>query len=305
MVERNFYFVGFGNMARAIYQKMDKKAYGSIGIIETEEKCKELDTIIETENGRIRGEDSSKDFYITTETIICNLAWWEFNWGDVTGSDIFLFAVKPADMKMACEMCSNNFDWDDPDDSQNQPLIISIAAGVTTNSIAKSLGENFNKAKIVRAMPNLCAKKGMAITGLYGDSDYFENGDTSEGMLISKIFTSIGQALWVGKESDLDSVTAISGSGPAYIYYIMNAMIDAAKELGLEKSVAQKLVAQTIIGAGETGKDIDHLESEIVKVSSKGGTTEKAIDVFKQKKLDTIIKQAVKAAHKRSKELSK
>ena len=85
----------------------------------------------------------------------------------------------------------------------------------------------------------------------------------------------------------------------------MNAMIDAAIELGLKKSNAQRLVAQTIIGAGETGKDIDNLESEIIKVSSKGGTTEKAISIFKQKKLDTIIKQAVKAAHKRSKELSK
>jgi pyrroline-5-carboxylate reductase len=82
-------------------------------------------------------------------------------------------------------------------------------------------------------------------------------------------------------------------------------MIEAAQELGLEKNVAQKLVVQTIIGAGETGKDIDDLGSEIIKVSSKGGTTEKAIDVFKQKKIDTIIRQAVKAAHKRSKELSK
>jgi pyrroline-5-carboxylate reductase len=85
----------------------------------------------------------------------------------------------------------------------------------------------------------------------------------------------------------------------------MNAMIEAAQELGLEKSVAQKLVAQTIIGAGDTGKDINDLGYEIIKVSSNGGTTEKAIDIFKQKKLDIIIKQAVKAAHKRSKELSK
>jgi pyrroline-5-carboxylate reductase len=145
----------------------------------------------------------------------------------------------------------------------------------------------------------------MAMTGLYGDSFYFESGTSSEGKLISEIFKSIGQVLWVEKESELDSVTAISGSGPAYIYYIMNAMIEAAQELGLEKNVAQKLVVQTIIGAGETGKDIDDLGSEIIKVSSKGGTTEKAIDVFNQKKLDTIIKQAVEAAHKRSKELSK
>ena len=133
-----------------------------------------------------------------------------------------------------------------------------------------------------------------------------DSSDTaSQRKLINEIFNSIGQVLWVDKESDLDSVTAISGSGPAYIYYIMNAIIDAGEELGLEKSVAQKLVAQTIIGAVETGKNIDDLQSEIIKVSSKGGTTEKAINIFKQKELDTIIKQAIKAAHKRSKELSK
>ena len=294
--KRNFYFIGFGNMAQAIYRRMDKKAYGSIGIIEVDEKCKELDT------RTVKREDPREDFYLTAETIICNDVWWEYNCGDVTSSDIFLLAVKPTDIKMACESCSNNFEWNDP---QNQSIIISIAAGVTIDNIAKYLGGNYNLGKIVRAMPNLCAKKGMAMTGLHGGLDYMQFGYTSEGKLISEIFNSIGQVLWVSKESDLDSVTAISGSGPAYIYYIMKAMIDAAEELGLEKSIAQKLVAQTIIGAGETGKDIDHLESEIVKISSKGGTTEKAIDVFKQKKLDTIIKQAVKAAYKRSKELSK
>ena len=300
--KKNFYFVGFGNMAQAIYKKMDKKAYGHIGILETDEKCKELDTIIKTLDGRLKGEGSSKDFYLTAETFVANWDWWEFNWVNVTGSDIFLFAVKPTDVKFACQSYFGFFEWEA---SQNHPLIISIAAGVTNGCIAKYLGEYFDVNRIVRAMPNLCAKKGMSMTGLYGNLDYFENGDSSEGKLISEIFTSIGQVLWVDKESDVDSVTAISGSGPAYIYYIMNAMIDAAEELGLEKSVAQKLVAQTIIGAGETGKDIKNLESEIIKVSSKGGTTEKAIDVFKQKKLDTIIKQAVKAAHKRSKELSK
>lgn len=296
MTKRNFYFVGFGNMAQAIYQRMDKKAYGTIGIIEVDEKCKELDT------RTVRREDPREDFYLTAETIICNDAWWEYNYGDVTNSDIFLLAVKPADIKMVCESCSNTFEWDDP---QNQSIIISIAAGVTIDNIAKYLGGNYNLGKIVRAMPNLCAKKGMAMTGLHGGLDYMQFGYTSEGKLISEIFNSIGQVLWVNKESDLDSVTAISGSGPAYIYYIMNAMIDAAQELGLEKSDAQILVAQTIIGAGETGKDINDLGSEIIKVSSKGGTTEKAIDVFKQKKIDTIIKQAIKSAHKRSKELSK
>ena len=188
---------------------------------------------------------------------------------------------------------------------KEEPLIISIAAGIGSLTIKKYL-DNSSYYKLARAMPNLCAKKGMAITGLFGDPNcYGENGGKMLGKDVSKIFSKIGKVLWVKKESDLDSVTAISGSGPAYIYYIMNAMIDAAEELGLERNAAQKLVAQTIIGAGETGKDIHNLTNEIVKVSSKGGTTEKAIDVFKQKKLDAVIKQAIKSAHKRSKELSK
>jgi len=293
MVKRNFYFVGFGNMAQAIYQQMDKKAYSSIGIIEVAEKLKELS------NRKVERKDSRDNFYLTSETVICDDVWSEHNLKDLKNSDIFLLAVKPSDIKRVCENLSTNFLWDDP---QSQPIIISIVAGVKINNIAKYLGGNYDLGKIVRAMPNLCAKKGVAMTGLYG---CFSSFPETEQKRITKIFDSIGQVLWVSKESDLDSVTAISGSGPAYIYYIMNAMIDVAQELGLEKSVAQKLVAQTVIGAGETGKDINDLGSEIIKVSSKGGTTEKAIDVFKQKKIDTIIKQAVKAAHKRSKELSK
>ena len=211
--------------------------------------------------------------------------------------DTILLAVKPSDMKSVCAQLKPLI--------EEEPLIISIAAGIGSLTIKKYL-DNSSYYKLARAMPNLCAKKGMAITGLFGDPNcYGENGGKMLGKDVSKIFSKIGKVLWVKKESDLDSVTAISGSGPAYIYYIMNAMIDAAEELGLERNNAQKLVAQTIIGAGETGKDINNLTNEIVKVSSKGGTTEKAIDVFKQKKLDAVIKQAIKSAHKRSKELSK
>ena len=306
----NFYFIGFGNMAQAIYRRMDKKAFDSIGIFEIDEKIlKELDY-----HRGVKSEDPKEEFYLTDETIICDDVWWEQNYGDVTSSDIFLLAVKPGDIKFTCKSFSDHFDWSE---EQNQPCIISIVAGVTTESLRSYLGGSYHIDKIVRAMPNLCAKKGMAMTGLYSLSYFGPFGplnknsplgplnNLQEAPLITKLFNSIGQALWVDKESELDSITAISGSGPAYIYYIMNAMIEAAEELGLGKNIAQELVAQTIIGAGETGKDIKNLENEIIKVSSKGGTTEKAIDVFKQKKLDTIIKQAVKAAHKRSEELSK
>ena len=282
-IKNNFYFFGFGNMAQAIYQRMNRRAYNNIFLIEKSKKrINEINNIYDNFNVK---------HYKNTK-IINNLSDYK-----ITYFDTILLAVKPSDMKSVCAQLKPLI--------EEKPLIISIAAGIGSLKIKKYL-DNSSYYKLARAMPNLCAKKGMAITGLFGDPNcYGKNGGKMLGKDVSKIFSKIGKVLWVKKESDLDSVTAISGSGPAYIYYIMNAMIDAAEELGLERNNAQKLVAQTIIGAGETGKDINNLTNEIVKVSSKGGTTEKAIDVFKQKKLDAVIKQAIKSAHKRSKELSK
>lgn len=282
-IKNNFYFFGFGNMAQAIYQRMNRRAYDNIFLIEKSKKrINEINNIYDNFNVK---------HYKNTK-IINNLSD-----SKITYFDTILLAVKPSDMKSVCAQLKPLI--------EEKPLIISIAAGIGSLKIKKYL-DNSSYYKLARAMPNLCAKKGMAITGLFGDPNcYGKNGGKMLGKDVSKIFSKIGKVLWVKKESDLDSVTAISGSGPAYIYYIMNAMIDAAEELGLERNNAQKLVAQTIIGAGETGKDINNLTNEIVKVSSKGGTTEKAIDVFKQKKLDAVIKQAIKSAHKRSKELSK
>ena len=282
-IKNNFYFFGFGNMAQAIYQRMNRRAYNNIFLIEKSKKrINEINNIYDNFNVK---------HYKNTK-IINNLSD-----SKITYFDTILLAVKPNDMKSVCVQLKPLI--------KEEPLIISIAAGIVSLTIKKYL-DNSSYYKLARAMPNLCAKKGMAITGLFGDPNcYGKNGGKMLGKDVSKIFSKIGKVLWVKKESDLDSVTAISGSGPAYIYYIMNAMIDAAEELGLERNNAQKLVAQTIIGAGETGKDINNLTNEIVKVSSKGGTTEKAIDVFKQKKLDAVIKQAIKSAHKRSKELSK
>ena len=153
MVKRNFYFVGFGNMAQAIYQQMDKKAYRSIGIIEVAEKLKELGS------RTLEREDHRGNFYLTAETVICDDVWFKDKLKNFKNSDIFLLAVKPADIKRACENLSANFLCDD---TQYQPIIISIVAGVKIDNIAKYLGRNYDQGKIVRAMPNLCAKKGVA-----------------------------------------------------------------------------------------------------------------------------------------------
>jgi len=267
-------------MAQAIYERMDKGAYKNIFLIEkSAQRIKEVKKL--SDKGYLISSPQTKIIKKLSKSKLNNL-------------DIILLAVKPTQIKSVCTQIKGFSKF---------AFVISIAAGVNTSKIIKYL--DYPTDRIARTMPNLCAKKGMAITGIFYDGRNNSIKKTAHGSMISKIFTSIGQVLWVEHESDLDSITAISGSGPAYIYYIMNAMIDAAVEIGLKRSDAQRLVAQTIIGAGETGKNIDNLGSEIIKVSSKGGTTEKAISIFKQKKLDTIIKQAVKAAHKRSKELSK
>ena len=280
--KRNFYFIGFGNMALTIYQRMDKSPYENIFLIEkSNQRIKEIKKMSSIDSG---------EFFLSHHTKIIK----QLSRNKLSYFDIILLAVKPAQIKSVCTQIKS---------LTNSPFVISMAAGVNTSKIIKYL--EYPPDRIARVMPNLCAKKGKAITGIFYDGKNNVKKKSAVGSTVSQIFASIGQILWVKQESDLDSVTAISGSGPAYIYYIMNAMIDAAEEIGLKRSDAQRLVAQTIIGAGETGKGIENLESEIVKVSSKGGTTEKAIDVFKQKKLDTIIKQAVKAAYKRSKELSK
>jgi len=106
------------------------------------------------------------------------------------------------------------------------------------------------------------------------------------------------------KEADLNIVTAISGSGPAYIFYIMEIMINSAQELGLSEKDAKKLVTMTLIGSGKMGLSIQNLKEQISKVSSKGGTTEAAIKVFEKENLGLIFNQAIEAAHARSKEIS-
>jgi pyrroline-5-carboxylate reductase len=186
------------------------------------------------------------------------------------------------------------------------PVVISIAAGVTTTSIKdyiiqENLSHLQNFLNVYRSMPNLCASNGDSITGLFESSvsDTTNSKDT-----VSEIFNSVGETLWVKKEADLNIVTAISGSGPAYIFYIMEVMINSAQELGLSEKDAKKLVTLTLIGSGKMGLSIQNLKEQISKVSSKGGTTEAALKVFEKENLSLILNRAIEAAHARSKEIS-
>ena len=194
-------------------------------------------------------------------------------------SDIVILAVKPNQIKPICNEINSLII-----EKKDLPVVISIAAGVTTTSIKdyiiqENLSHLQNFLNIYRAMPNLCASNGDSITGLFGSS---VSDITISKNIVSEIFNSVGEILWVKKESDLNIVTAISGSGPAYIFYIMEIMINSAQKLGLSEKDAKKLVTMTLIGSGKMGLSIQNLKEQISKVSSKGGTTEAAIKVFEK-----------------------
>jgi len=280
MKKNKLYFIGYGHMAEAIYQRLNKRPYENIFLIEKDKERRiYIDKKKYPKTHLLKSLDGIK-FYNT---------------------DIIILAVKPNQIKPICKEI-NSLILEEKD----LPIVISIAAGVTTASIIDyiiqdNLSQLQHPLSIFRAMPNLCAINGDSVTGLFGSSidDKLNSKNT-----VSEIFNSVGEILWVKKESDLNIVTAISGSGPAYIFYIMEVMIKSAQELGLSEEDAKKLVAMTLIGSGKMGVSIQNLKDQISKVSSKGGTTEAALQVFDKENLNLIFNKAIKAAHTKSKEIS-
>jgi len=280
MAKNKLYFIGYGHMAEAIYQRLDKSLFENI-------------FLIEKDDGRRISIDKKKH---GKTQLLKNLHGIKF-----CNSDIVILAVKPNQIKLICNEINSLII-----EKKDLPLVISIAAGVTTTSIKdyiiqENLSHLQNFLNIYRAMPNLCASNGDSITGLFGSS---VSDITNTKNTVSEIFSSVGEILWVKKEADLNIVTAISGSGPAYIFYIMEVMIYSAQKLGLSEKDAKKLVAMTFMGSGKMGLGIQNLKEEISKVSSKGGTTEAALKVFEKENLGLIFNQAIEAAHARSKEIS-
>ena len=280
MAKNKLYFIGYGHMAEAIYQRLDKTLFENICLIEKDDDRRI--SIDKKKHGKTQLLKSLKGIKF------CN-------------SDIVILAVKPNQIKSVCNEINSLII-----EKKDLPVVISIAAGVTTTSIKdyiiqENLSHLQNFLNIYRAMPNLCASNGDSITGLFGSS---VSDITNSKNTVSEIFNSIGEILWVKKEADLNIVTAISGSGPAYIFYIMEVMINSAQELGLSEKDAKKLVTLTLIGSGKMGLSIQNLKEQISKVSSKGGTTEAALKVFEKENLSLILNRAIEAAHARSKEIS-
>jgi pyrroline-5-carboxylate reductase len=146
----------------------------------------------------------------------------------------------------------------------------------------------------------MCAQIQLGITALFTQ----ETLDQKNKMAIEEIAGAIGDFIWLDDESKMDAVTAISGSGPAYVFYFLNAFIEAGIELGLSRSEAEKLCSKTMLGSSHLAKDqLNNLQNLIVSVASKGGTTEEGLKQLESNKLNEALLKATRAAYERSKKL--
>ncbi|MEN1966504.1 pyrroline-5-carboxylate reductase [Lentibacillus sp. N15] len=206
----------------------------------------------------------------------------------VDGADMIILATKPHDIGDAIAQVK--------DFIQPTQLIISVVAGVATGYISDRLGSN---VPVVRAMPNTSASIGLSATamtaGIYAQQEHMNLADS--------LFKNIGLTTTVA-EKDMHAVTGISGSGPAYFYYLVEAMEKAAIQAGLDHTVASDLITQTIIGAGEMLKRSGDSASTLrEKITSPGGTTQAAIETLEASHFQQMIMECVDRARKRSIEL--
>jgi len=203
------------------------------------------------------------------------------------GADALVLAVKPQVMREALQGLQ----------PAASTTVVSIAAGVRIDSLRQWLG---GAAPIVRCMPNTPALLRCGVTGLYAPAGVPERSR----QLAEKILSAVGQTCWLADEAQLDAVTALSGSGPAYYFLLTEALRDAGQALGLDAATAKLLAERTLIGAGRmaesTGRDVAELRAN---VTSKGGTTEAAVAHLEQHGLRQLFADALRAAQRRSREL--
>ena len=207
--------------------------------------------------------------------------------------DLILFAVKPQVIEEVCNDVLENLN------QRKAFSIISILAGTK----AKTFESHFENSQVIRSMPNLAASVGSGITALYAN----ESTDKLFKTLVGKIFSGVGEVIWVDNEDIMDVITATSGSGPAYYFFLTECLSFVAQEMGLNPIDADKLSRQVAIGSSDIMKaSNDSLSNLREKVTSKGGTTEAALEVLMSpdKEFFNIFKRAVNKAYKKSKELS-
>lgn len=258
-------FIGAGNMALSLINGLIASGYDKNKIIATDPKKEQRDNI--------------------TQTI--GIKCFASNADAVNQAEIIVLAVKPQVLNSVCTEIKHGIE-------KTQPLVISIAAGVRSTDINLWLGGH---TSIVRCMPNTPSMIQAGATGLFATKSV-SNQQKSDA---ENILRAVGISVWVDSDEDLDSVTALSGSGPAYYFLFMEAMQATAEQMGLSASAAKLLTIQTAFGAAKMALESPYdCKTLRKKVTSPNGTTEKAIQSFEDNNLRKIVEQAMLSAKNRA-----
>ena len=261
-------FIGAGNMAYALIKGLLNNGFDASQI-----------NISDPNEELLRNRES--ELKVTTYSDNTSL---------LSNSDIIFFAVKPQVLSSVCLELKGIV--------KSKHLFVSIVAGIRSSDINRWLGGNFS---LIRTMPNTPALFQSGVTGLFAN----EVVDNEQKSLVESILSSVGECFWVNEEKLIDAITAISGSGPAYFFLLMESMKQAGMALGLDEETANSLSIQTAYGASlmanKTGKDSRTLRSE---VTSPNGTTQSAIESFQDQNFEGIVANATRAAYDRARELS-
>ncbi|WP_423823400.1 pyrroline-5-carboxylate reductase [Salinisphaera sp. SPP-AMP-43] len=270
MTTRTIVFIGGGNMATSLISGLRQAGWPGQAI-----------TVVD------RNSDKRTDLAERFDVQVAEAAS-----AECLNADAVVLAVKPQVMAETARALAPLF-------GDAHPLILSIAAGIPLDALRDWMGADF---AYIRCMPNTPSLLGVGATGLYADA----TATTEQRQLADDIMATAGLNAWVDDESLIDAVIATSGSGPAYFFAFMEAMIAGAKDLGLDEAAARELVLQTALGAArmatESGDDPTTLRQ---KVTSKGGTTAAALAQFEQGDLNQLVAQAMHAASDRASELAR
>jgi pyrroline-5-carboxylate reductase len=262
----NITFIGGGNMASAMIGGLLQKGWktGAMRVVEVDAAARaRLESTL--------GVKASPDVVAGTE-----------------GCDCIVLAVKPQQMREAAQALRK---------ALVSQLVITIAAGIRCGDLSRWLG---GYQRIVRVMPNTPALVLAGVSGLYAMAAV-SGADRARA---AEVMGAVGSTVWLGTEEQIDAITAVSGSGPAYVFYFIEALQSAAIGLGFSAEQARQLAIDTFAGAVKlAAQSAEAVETLRMRVTSKGGTTERALNVMETEKIKAVIERAVNAAAQRSREL--
>ena len=266
---RRLAFIGGGNMAAALIGGLTKRGLARERIVVADPSPEQLERL-------------TRDYGVTAAAD---------NHGAAVGAEVVVLAVKPQQMRSVALGLA-------PHLAQTKPLVISVAAGIPHAALTRWFGTH---VPVVRTMPNRPALNGFGATGLYAPVSV----GAANRALAEAIMAAVSATIWVEHESQMDTVTALSGSGPAYFFLFMEALEAAAHARGLPNDIAHKLTLETAFGASQMARmSGESLASLRDQVTSKGGTTAAALEVLDAAGLRAIVAHAVAAADRRSAELA-